>query len=411
MRLLYLFGVRLYSVVARLLSLKSEKAAKWVSGRKAIPALLEDFHPEKEVIWLHAASLGEFEMGKLVLEQLLNKYPKRFQVVVSFFSPSGYDYCRNYSRADLVTYLPVDTPQNMRRFVNHIQPTLGLFVKYEFWYYAIQALRARKVPIIFFSARFYPGQIFFKWYGGFFRRMLQDASAIAVQRKADLDLLNEAGLRNGVLCGDTRYDRVKDIAALSEDVDWVTPLLNGKPVIIAGSTWEKEDELMLKLIERHKGAFQYIVAPHEFKEDRLQAYRSLHQVKAVFYSEWIRSRDVDPSEIDLIVVDSVGFLARLYKYGTLAFVGGGFGVGLHNILEPMSFGLPVCFGPDYTGFDEAGEALKAGVAQTITSYDEFEAWVMKVMNDPIIYKGKLKSYMSNSAGATQRTVEVIEEFI
>jgi len=240
---------------------------------------------------------------------------------------------------------------------------------------------------------------------------LQDASAIAVQRKSDLNLLNEFGLRNGVLCGDTRYDRVKDLAVLSEDVDWITPLLNGKPLIIAGSTWEREDELMLRLIERHKGAFQYIVAPHEFKEARLQAFRSLAQVNVIFYSEWIQARDVDSGEVDLIVVDSIGFLARLYKYGTLALVGGGFGVGLHNILEPMSFGLPVCFGPDYSGFDEAGEALQAGVAQSISSFDEFETWVRAVMTDPINYQDKLKAYMRNSAGATQRTVELIEEFI
>ena len=411
MRFLYSLGLALYALLLRLAARFNPKAAAWVAGREGLLARIEqalagDTAPR---LWVHCASLGEFEQGRPLIEGLRGQYPGH-KIVLTFFSPSGYEVRKSWAGADYVFYLPLDTADNARHFVGAVQPRLAVFVKYEFWYYFLRELRTHGIPAVVVAAIFRPSQVFFKPWGGFFREILGQLHHIFTQNEASAELLRGLGLTRVSVAGDTRFDTVAATAlAPARPLPLAEAFVaDGAPVLVAGSTWPEDLPALAPLLRKHARAMRFIIAPHEVSEAHLQEVEAALPGLTVRYSQ---ATPATVAEARLLLIDNVGLLSQLYRFGRFAYIGGAFGAGLHNTLEAAAFGLPVFFGPRYERFQEAVELVQLGCAFSVQSAQQLEAAFDRLYYNE---EARLKvqdlslDYVHTHAGATGRILKELQ---
>ncbi len=378
MQIIYSIGIRIFYSGVLTAGIFNSKAKKWIDGRKGIFRKLKQNLSESEnLIWFHAASLGEFEQGRPVIEYIKKNHPS-YKILLTFFSPSGYEIRKNYEMADHIYYLPLDTKKNAARFIEIVNPKAVFFVKYEFWHYYLNILKEKQIPLYLISAIFRPNQVFFKWYGRWYRKMLSCFSHLFVQDTASLSLLKSIGVDNVTVAGDTRFDRVAEVAGKAREIPVIKKFKKNNPVVIAGSTWQPDEELLVKFINTCPLPVKFIFAPHQIKESGLAWLESKIGKTVMRYSS-ANENNIDKAQV--LLIDNVGMLSSLYKYGDVAYIGGGFGVGIHNILEAATFGLPVIFGPNYTKFREAVELTRLGGAFPVEEYAIFEENILSLLED------------------------------
>jgi 3-deoxy-D-manno-octulosonic-acid transferase len=348
----------------KIFAIKNAKARKWFNGRANWQSkLVEGLNkPKSKTLWIHCASLGEFEQGRPIIESVKQHYPHTF-ILLTFFSPSGFEIRKNYPLADFVCYLPADTPKQAKQFINIVQPELVIFVKYEFWLNMLEVLKQKNIPVLLTSAIFRENQIFFNWYGGLWRNALHGFKHIFVQNEDSADLLKTIQIKNFSVGGDTRFDRVVEIAHQFKPIPEIEKFCNKSFVLIAGSTW-LADEILLSKLATHFPKWKIIIAPHEIDEIHLSNLEKLLQ-QSCRYSTLINLSEKELDNTQILIIDNIGMLSKLYKYANICYVGGGFGAGIHNVLEAAVYGKPVLFGPKYKKFEEAKALIKSGGAFSI----------------------------------------------
>jgi 3-deoxy-D-manno-octulosonic-acid transferase len=381
MKFIYTIIIYAYTGLINIVSLFNDKASLWVEGRRIWSSkLLENIVPGEKIIWFHCASLGEFEQGRPVMEMLKDKAPD-FKIVLTFFSPSGYEIRKNYKFADYICYLPADTPGNASEFIEILKPTIAVFVKYEFWNNFISELSRRNISLYLISGIFRPGQHFFKWYGGFFRKMLKKFTHIFVQDKKSFELLQGLGIDNITIAGDTRFDRVSQIVAAAKEIPVIEKFRGGEKLFLSGSSWSQDEEIITQYITNHPGRMKWVFAPHEIDEQNIERLEKLIKVKVVRYSQY----NEETADARVLIIDNIGMLSSAYKYAYIAAIGGGFGKGIHNILEPACWGIPVIFGPNHSKFREAVDLKNVGGAKPFSSYNDFEKIMNELLTDIELY--------------------------
>jgi 3-deoxy-D-manno-octulosonic-acid transferase len=406
MKVLYNLGIRIFSTLAYLASLFNSRASLWVDGRKNWEDKITDkIKSGDKVFWIHCASLGEFEQGRPLIEEIKEKMPE-FKIVITFFSPSGYEIRKNYNCADCISYLPSDTPENAAKFIDLIKPEFVIFVKYEFWNNYISVLYKYKIPLYLISGIFRPNQHFFKWYGEFFRSMLRKFEKIFVQDQRSLDLLKRIGIENVSVAGDTRFDRVVQIAGTARNIAQIEQFRGEEKLFLAGSSWRQDEEIIAEYINRFPLKMKWVFAPHEIDKSNIERLEKLFKVKNVKFSEFNESF-VDSR---VLIIDNIGMLSSAYRYAYIAEIGGGFGKGIHNILEPACWGIPVLFGPNHEKFREAVELLDKGAAKSFSTFDEFKKILDLWLTDEKIYTISAETaskYVKENAGATEIIIKEI----
>ena len=360
-----------------------------------------------QYLWFHCASLGEFEQGRPLIEEIKRQHPE-YKIVLTFFSPSGYEIRKNYAMADVILYLPVDTPENARDFINTVRPQKTFFIKYEYWYHYISELRKQNLPFYMVSAIFRENQYFFKntLWGNWYRKLLLKVDHFFVQNEKSAQLLESISINNYSLAGDTRFDRVAEIAASVKTIQAVENFKQNHQLVIAGSTWKPDEELLVEFINNHPG-IRFIIAPHEVSQNNINRIQQMLKNKAILYSKW---GNTENREFQVLIIDSIGILSSVYQYGTLAYIGGGFGIGIHNILEAATFGLPVVFGPNHKKFQEANDLIKHGGAISISNQTELDHALLGWLQDKntIEKAGKIcKNYIAKNTGATQLIINKV----
>lgn len=408
MSLLYNIGIFLYGLAVRLASPFNEKAKQFVIGRQNWQKnLLDKCNGDASYIWFHCASLGEFEQGRPVIEEIRKQFPQ-YKIVLTFFSPSGYEIRKNYEGADIICYLPPDTRKNAFTFIDLIKPEKVFFVKYEFWFHYINELSRRKIPLFIVSAIFRENQLFFKNSipGKWYRKMLFQFEHIFIQNEQSETLLKSIGVSKFTIAGDTRFDRVAAIASSAKQFPDVKKFVGGKLTIIAGSTWKPDEELLTAFINKSHN-LKFIIAPHEVAPTNINRIHQLLKKKVISYS---KSQNSDLSDFDVLIIDSIGILSSLYQYGNLAYIGGGFGVGIHNILEAATFKLPILFGPNYTKFKEAVDLVEMKGAFPISDFNDLEGALNLLVED----KNELKKasevcqkYVEKNVGSTKLIINKV----
>ena len=410
MRLIYLFGIRLYHLLVRLASLFHAKAHDFIQGRKG---WFEDLESNtagwRPTVWFHCASLGEFEQGRPLLEEIRERDPE-VKILLTFFSPSGYRIRKDYPGADYVTYLPLDTPRNARKFVEQVSPEKVFFIKYEYWYFMLRRLHRQHIPVYLVSAIFRKDQLFFRWYGRWFRRMLHYYHHLFVQDDRSRDLLKTYGVDSVTVSGDTRFDRVQKIVAGAPAVPLLEQFRDDTLLLIGGSTWPEDEELLIQYYQEADASIKLVLAPHEVH--KLSIRRMLSRFSSEEVLVWSEAGDDDPGKARVLVIDTIGMLSSLYGYGKLAYVGGGFGKGIHNILEAATYGMPVVFGPKHKKFREANDLVEKGGAFSVHDYASFKNLMDSFLSEP----GQLEkagaiagSYVKRHAGATRRILSEIDK--
>lgn len=415
MRFLYTISIKAYVFAIHLAALFSAKARLWVKGRQDWKEQMQEMgrtmtrdNKQSPVIWFHCASLGEFEQGRPVLEKFRQEYPGWF-ILLTFFSPSGYEVRKDYTGADYVMYLPPDTPGNVDFFLDFWQPRLAVFVKYEFWVHYLKGLSRRQVDTLVVSAIFRPDQHFFRRRGTWFRNQLQHVSWFFVQDKASHDLLKRYGFENVVVSGDTRFDRVYRLSREPEHFPVVESFAAGNRVLVAGSTWPKDMAVLQTFIKSAPRDMKYIIAPHEVHEESLQQTETLPDLPSHRYST---VTEPVSEEVKVLIIDKIGFLSHLYQYGDVAFIGGGFGQGIHNILEAAAFGIPVLFGPNMHKFAEAVELIERGGAFRVHDGKELAEKLEQLLSDKekLMETGRIcRRYVEEKQGATAIILEQINK--
>lgn len=404
---LYNIGIQLYHLGIRIASLFNKKARLWINGRKGVFKRMKyEMNQSHKTIWFHTSSLGEFEQGRPVIESLHERYPD-YKICLTFFSPSGYGIQKDYQYADYVFYLPLDTRKNARRFIELMQPEIAFFVKYDFWYHYISQLHKRKIPVYLFSATFRPDQIFFKWYGAWYCKLLHCFTHLFVQNQKSKKLLLKYGIQQVTVCGDTRFDRVYQIAQQSNDFPLIEQFKQDKKLFIFGSPWQPDDELLIRYINSSNHDIKYIYAPHNIETSNIQRIINETQANTIKYSEADR---VNIAQSKVLVIDNIGMLSSLYRYGDFAYIGGGFGVSIHNIQEPATWGLPVVFGPNYKKFKEAIDLIELGGAFTISDYHQLQTVFDSLIKDETLWRKASrtsKQYIDDNRGGTAQIVEAI----
>lgn len=404
MGVIYAIGVYLFGVGARLKGLFDEQARRWVRGRHDIFTRLEEAfrgldrskHP---VVWFHVSSLGEFEQGRPVMEEMKVRRPE-VRILLTFFSPSGYEIRKAYPGADYVFYLPLDTPSNANRFLEIVRPETAFFVKYDYWFNFMDALHRRGIPLYVVAALFRPGHYFFKSWAGWFRRRLARVSCFFVQNEQSGELLSRAGITSWRLAGDTRFDRVAAIAAKGEQLPEIEVFAEGGPLFVAGSSWPPDEEIIFPVIRGGGFRMKFIIAPHDTSPERVTDIRKRLGVPSITLTELAAGKT---GAFDVLIIDSVGILSKVYRYATLAFIGGGFGKSIHNIQEPVTFGVPVFFGPNYTTFPEAVDLVRLGGAFPVGSSKELAEQVGRVLSDAGLHRhisDVCRGYIAANSGAT-----------
>jgi len=396
---LYLWGVAVYSRF-------NEKVRKmWRGEREAFRILREKVDPEARYVWFHAASLGEFEQGRPLMEHLRREHPE-YKILLTFFSPSGYEVRKNYEGADIICYLPLDTITNARRFLRTIRPEMAFFIKYEFWYNYLHILKHRGVPVYSVSSIFRPDQVFFKWYGRQYGRVLNCFTHFFVQNEQSRELLARIGITSVTVTGDTRFDRVLQIKEAARQLPVVEVFVAPPKVFVAGSSWPPDEEIFIRYFNEHRD-WKLIIAPHVIGEDHLQQIeRMLEGRKVVRYTQAeqnLKSQISNLKSSDVLIIDCFGLLSSIYHYGSVAYVGGGFGVGIHNLLEAAVWDVPVFFGPNNQKFQEA-QGLKQSGGFEIGSYEDFERLMNRFASDAAYLQeqGQLAGhYVKSRSGATE----------
>ncbi len=470
MKSLYNIAIWFYALAVRVVAIFNPKVRlMWQGERDAYVKIESGLREGDRVVWVHAASLGEFEQGRPLIEKLKRENPE-YKILLTFFSPSGYEVRKNYAGADVIAYLPLDTARNAKRFVELVKPEKVVFVKYEFWLNYLRELRVRGVDTYIISAIFRENQVFFKWYGGIFREGLKAFKMMFVQNEESKGLLKEIGVENVVVAGDTRFDRVADIAAAAKKLEIVerfvgmrneelgmrngvplspsdsSPNLgeqsrevqNGEflPMLVVGSSWSPDEDLLARYINERAGRMKMIIAPHEVREERIKELTGKLTCKWMLYtnaqstkhnaqlSDNIHSQsnleELNPSvlrtpplrqgrnmeccsalnDADVLVVNTIGVLSSVYQYGQVAYIGGGFGVGIHNTLEAAAWGMPVVFGPNYHKFQEAKELIECGAGQSIKNYEECARALDEFFEKNEVASKAAAEYVASHTGAT-----------
>jgi 3-deoxy-D-manno-octulosonic-acid transferase len=397
MLVLYDLAIKIYSSLIWLAAFNNSKAKAWISGRKNLLQYIEkEIKDTSPKIWFHFASLGEFEQGRSVIENLKKDHPDK-KIVITFFSPSGYEIRKNYALADYVFYLPVDSKQNAKTFIELINPEIAIFTKYEYWYYYFKELKNKNIPLYIISAIFREQQPFFKWYGKLHREMLFCVTRFFVQNRQSLDLLSSLNLTNATLSGDTRFDRVYKNAQKPKQISEIEDFCGNSPVLIAGSSWLPDEKLLTALPSKYPD-WKFIIAPHEIGANRIQEIEELFPGSIRF-----SNLQLPTSNNQTLIIDNIGMLSSLYQYAEIAYIGGGFGAGIHNTLEAAAFGLPVIFGPNYKKFKEAHDLINLGAAFSINNSQQLLARVEGLQEKG--YRDscglKAKEYVENQTGATR----------
>ena len=398
---LYLCGVAIASIF-------NEKVRKmWRGERQAIRTIKEKMDPNAQYVWFHAASLGEFEQGRPLMEQLRREHPE-YKILLTFFSPSGYEVRKNYEGADIITYLPLDTITNARRFLRTIRPVMAFFIKYEFWYNYLHILRHRGIPVYSVSSIFRPGQVFFRWYGKQYSRVLKCFTHFFVQNEVSRELLSTIGIDNVTVVGDTRFDRVLQIKAAAKQLPIVEQFKGNSKCFIAGSSWQPDEEIFISWFKNHQD-WKLIIAPHVIAEDHLQQIeKMLGDRKVVRYTKATVDSVVDS---EVLIVDCFGLLSSIYHYADVTYVGGGFGVGIHNTLEAAVWDVPVFFGPNNQRFQEAQGLKNCGGGLEISNADDFRRYMLGFEEHPELMKElgeKAGAYVASLAGATRKILSFVK---
>ncbi len=408
---IYNLAIRAFGAGIQIAAAFHPKAREWRLGRKQVETDLTAFRVKaagKKIVWVHCASLGEFEQGRPVMEQLAGQYPD-VAILLTFFSPSGYRLRKDYPVAAQVCYLPLDTPEKVRRFLDLVQPDLALFVKYEFWFNYLQQLSKRGVPTLLISAIFHRKQPFFGVTGNFYRQILPWFEQIFVQNRESALLLERLSIRNYQVAGDTRIDRVAQIAAQASPIPAVEQFSAGHAVLVVGSSWPEDEKLLQDLInDKLPDNWKVIIAPHEVGENRIQSVEKMLSVPSVRYSE---AQNCSTTAARCLIIDNIGMLSRLYRYGRLAYIGGGFGAGIHNTLEPLAFGLPVIIGPRYAKFGEAVEMVEKGGIFAVKTREELIRIFNRLADQTVYEKARQAAheFIDVNKGASLAIIHYIQQ--
>ena len=394
---LYLFGVKLAALF-------SEKPALMVKGHRQVFDLLRD-HIDRQAkyIWFHAASLGEFEQGRPLIERIRREHPD-YKILQTFFSPSGYEVRKNYQGADLVCYLPFDTPRNVRRFLDLTQPVMAFFVKYEFWQNYLNELHRRHIPTYSVSSIFRPNQVFFRWYGRGYRQVLHTFAHLFVQNEESLRLLQSIGVRQASIVGDTRFERVLDICRQAKQLPLVERFKGNSLTLVAGSSWGPDEDIFIDYFNAHP-ELKLVIAPHVVNDTHLKEIISKVKRPCLRYTE---ATEANVAQVDCLIIDCYGLLSSIYRYGEISYVGGGFGVGIHNVLEAAVYGIPVFFGPNNKKFQEAQQLLQCCGAFEIAGADDFNRQMDSFLTDEAALQKAGQAagnYVSSHAGALEKIMK------
>ncbi len=400
---LYTLIIHFYHLLIRISALFVPKAKLWVKGRKNIfQHIRQSVDNHKPLVWFHCASLGEFEQGRPVMEAFRKAFP-HYRILLTFFSPSGYEVRKNYEGADYIFYLPVDTKRNARRFVAYTRPQAAIFVKYEFWFNYLNELKKGGIPVLSISAIFRPGQRFFKKSAWWQRKKLRSIDHFFVQNETSKQLLKTIGINHVTVSGDTRFDRVHAVAEEKKAFPLIEKFRDGNRLFLAGSTWPRDEELVFSLIKKNPD-LKFIFAPHEVHTSRISGLINRMPEKPLLFSE-AGEENIHSSRI--LIIDSIGILLHLYQYAHMAYIGGGFGVGIHNILEAATFGMPVIFGPNYHKFQEARDLISLGAAFSVSSEAALNDIANRLLSDPEFLKHASqtsRSYVEEKRGATEMII-------
>ena len=399
MRLIYDLGIALISAYINVGSLFNKKLKLLKEGRAEVWEKLKQNMPEGEVIWIHAASLGEFEQGRPLIEAIKDRYREK-KIVLTFFSPSGYEVRKNYDLADVVLYLPADTTRNAKRFIDIVQPEMAFFIKYEFWYHFIKELDSRDISVYGVSVIFRDKQPFFRWYGHWFRNILRSFKHFYLQDARSAKMLESIGMKNYTVAGDTRFDRVSEIAASASEIVPAQKFSEGYRTIVAGSSWPPDEKILTKYINNAPDDVKMIIAPHVIDEAHIR------QIEEALNVPSFRITNVpdNPQDYKVMIVNTIGMLSAIYRYGKIAYIGGGFGIGIHNTLEAAVYGIPVLFGPNYKRFKEANDLIEKGGGFVIKKYEDFKGLVDKMWADTAFLEDagkKAGDYVKSMCGATE----------
>ncbi len=402
MSIIYNLGIALYSFAIYIASFFNEKAKFLKNGRKNIWKEIENANLGEDVVWFHSASLGEFEQGRPLIEKIKKDFPQ-YKIVLTFFSPSGYEIRKNYKEADLIIYLPADTKRNAAKFLKAINPKKVFFIKYEYWHHFFKEINSREIPLYMVSAIFRPSQMFFKKGGGWYRNILKSVTHFYIQDEKSGELLKSIGFENYSVVGDTRFDRVSEIAASAPKFEEIEKIISGKKVLVAGSTWPPDEDILVEYINNSQDDFKFIIAPHEIGDDKIKTLISKLKVPYIRYTEINKAENKDAK---VLIIDTIGMLSFIYQYADVAYIGGGFGKGIHNILEAATFGIPVIFGPKHMKFKEAVDLLELEGGFTISNKKEFAELLSTLFYSEtfIVYENsklKAKEYVQKMSGATE----------
>lgn len=404
--MLYNLAIIIYDIAVHLAAPFSRKSRKMMKGHWVVYELLrQQLEKDARYIWFHAASLGEFEQGRPLIEKIRAKYPD-YRILLTFFSPSGYEVRKNYRGADIVCYLPFDKPRNVKKFLDLVNPCMAFFIKYEFWKNYLDELHKRRIPVYSVSSIFRRGQIFFKWYGGTYRNVLRNFDHLFVQNERSKRYLAKIGINRVTVVGDTRFDRVLQIREEAKDLPLVELFKNNTMTFVAGSSWQPDEDLFIEYFNQHPEV-KLIIAPHVIDENHLvEIIRKLKRP----YVRYTRADEKNVRKADCLIIDCFGLLSSIYRYGEIAYIGGGFGVGIHNTLEAAVYGIPVIFGPKYQKFQEAIRLLEAKGGFSIKSYEELKALLDRMLEDEEFLRESGMNaglYVTDNAGATDKVLNMI----
>lgn len=407
MNFLYNILVFKAQILLHIIALFNQKIQLFVDGRKETISKVDELK-NQNTIWFHAASLGEFEQARPIIEEIKKDHSK-YKILVTFFSPSGYEIRKNYDLADVICYMPLDSKSNARRFIEIVNPKMAIFVKYEFWPNFLFELKRNEIPIILISGILRKNQSFFKWYGGFMRKALITFNHFFVQNSESKELLNSINFKNITVAGDTRFDRVSKILEQDNDLDFINEFKDEKYTVVAGSTWQEDEELLVNYINKNATEDEkFIIAPHNIKNDAIKSLQKSIHKKTILFSE---KDNKDLSDFQVFIIDTIGILTKIYAAADIAYVGGGLKTGLHNILEPATFGIPVVIGNQYGKFREAVDLVAAKGCISISNQKEFSSIFTKFKNDADfrLKTGKInKEYIQQNVGATQKIMNYLK---
>lgn len=404
--MIYNLIIALYDLLVHLVSPFSRKPRKMMKGHWVVYELLrQQLEPDARYIWFHAASLGEFEQGRPLIEKIRARFPE-YRILLTFFSPSGYEVRKNYRGADIVCYLPFDKPRNVKKFLDLVNPCMAFFIKYEFWKNYLDELHRRRIPVYSISSIFRKGQIFFKWYGGTYRNVLRNFDYLFVQNERSKRFLAKIGIHRAMVVGDTRFDRVLQIRDEAKELPLVERFKNHTMTFVAGSSWQPDEDLFIEYFNQHPEV-KLIIAPHVIDENHL--VEIISKLKRP-YVRYTRADEQNVRKADCLIIDCFGLLSSIYRYGEIAYIGGGFGVGIHNTLEAAVYGIPVIFGPKYQKFQEAVQLIEQKGAYSIKNYVELQVLLDRLLTDEHFLREtgiNAGSYVTDHAGATDKILRII----